>query len=777
MPNLDLLIGNNAINLSATAFANPAIAHFSPAQLTLVRDVLSAISGAPISSLGNNPIKAEFTASHELNWDFDFGAGAALQVKFAPSVVASIEIRQQGELFAFEGDLDLEEDLPLGPPAAPRVTPGMAYVSIRLKVTLDASGAFGFTHGLFGIKANAGTGQQFLLAYHHQVPQTHTVSNAVVDAFQHFVFPYSAAGAGALQQGCFAEWEYIGKYDVGFTFSAGFGGSLLGARGASALGRSLSSPVGQAAIGLKPTFQLGAALNVAYSHEDAFRNVLSASDANHAELFIYKMNRSNLRIGVGLNAGVQLHARVKLETRLEDITKDAIEKLVPAALPGRDALIQKLLGTLPAGDLDKATAELEEKINDFLANLDKLSISASIRSERIREHQALFSYRFDRTGGLGVAGFTAAMEGRLKDALASPGVSLSTGSFVRDTVIRRTTMRLQLLGTFEARSIDEYIQFGEMVYDGDGVFRLRFTRARRSESNVFGHRKQIEILFTATAKSFLSGQVRDADVRLRFTITDTNNENAARRTASALAMIVEGTPNTQMARRMREAIAENSAIETKITCSIAPSAFRKLTFTAFESAGRAKRLPHANDAANYVAFVDAVNTLFPDHLQGEGFPDRAERFSDWAQFNVAVNSGPSTQLNENSRPNRRDRGNPAFPGNWPQFGQLAGITDTARMQFIFVCLEAARFFMNSCEDLVVLAGDLDRAQTDAAFDRLIEDMGELAKGQLSGSFPLFFGKATLVALLARMVGAAVEVEGPAESAGPLSQFAVRLDVK
>ena len=61
------------------------------------------------------------------------------------------------------------------------------------------------------------------------------------------------------------------------------------------------------------------------------------------------------------------------------------------------------------------------------------------------------------------------------------------GLFVRDTVRRTTLMRLQLFGVLKATSKDEYFRFGEMVYDGDGVFRIRFTgQGRRKRTSSAG---------------------------------------------------------------------------------------------------------------------------------------------------------------------------------------------------------------------------------------------------------------------------------------------------
>lgn len=767
MAQIDLIIGDNVANISASSLADANLAQFPAASLTLVSDTLTELSGNPISSLTTDTLKAELKASQDLKWNFTFDVGASLGVTYSASFDASVEIRKKGEIFPVDADLTFDDDLPLQPPASPSVDPSAAYVSIRLRVAHSASGQLGFTHGLFGIKANAGAGQTFLLAYHHRVSANTNIGDAIQQAFVNFVLPFSSAGAANIQPGCFSEWEYIGKVDAGFQATVGFSHAVLGDRALSELKQSFNSNVAKAGFSMNPTVQVGAAFALSYTHEDAFRTVLGSKDAGSCQFFLYKMNRNDLNVTLGFNASAKVNATVQLSTQVTAVTTQMLESLIPANVPGREDLTQKLLATLPAGDVDRATEEVQKKINDFLSNLDKLTVSASIASERLSEHQSLLTFTLPRDANGRLAGLEEAIDGRLRDALAVPGVTLAPGSFVRDTVTRRTTMRLQLFGAFEANSIDEYVRFGEMVYDGDGVFRLRFTRGRKASSNFFGHRKQVEVLFTATAKAFANQQIKDADVRLKFTLTNIKKLDESRRTASALQLII-GNSDMDLARRMRDAIEQNHSITTRLTCSFAPSAFRRLVFTALETPRKAKTLPHASDASNYAAFVSAFNSL-----SSQPFPKEAAQFIDWAQFNMAVNDSPNVPLTASSRPNRRSPGNQAL-SNWPQFGNLSNITDDTSRLFAEIPMEAARCFMNSCEDLVTLAADLDQTSTDAAFGDLIQDMDGLAKGELSTAFPLDFAKVTLVALVFQMSPSKILVQGP--SGTPTDDFEVRLDV-
>src|SRR4029079_8332161 len=106
--------------------------------------------------------------------------------------------------------------------------------------------------------------------------------------------------------------------------------------------------------------------------------------------------------------------------------------------------------------------------------------------------------------------------------IKQPGVSLGKGSFVRNSLVRRTTLSVQFFELFRAKTIEEYFKNSEIVYAGDGVFQFRFTAGLRAESDVFGHNKAIEIYFEASASSNAPGIISDRDLRMHINTTDSN---------------------------------------------------------------------------------------------------------------------------------------------------------------------------------------------------------------------------------------------------------------
>jgi hypothetical protein len=180
-------------------------------------------------------------------------------------------------------------------------------------------------------------------------------------------------------------------------------------------------------------------------------------------------------------------------------------------------------------------------------------------------------------------------------------------------------------------------------------------------------------------------------------------------------------------------------------------------------------LPHTQDAANYAAFVYAVDLLF-DHggFQAQGYPNAVEKFGAWAHYNTTANDHEGAK----QPPSRRDVGNLNAQSVWPQDPQFPGSTLPAPQRFMVQAyLLAAQSFMNLCDDLHTLARSVEDAATLAAFEAVLEETKNFIKEDSSGH-PLHFTKPTLLALAERMGAAAVSVQAPAEITG--DEFSVHI---
>jgi hypothetical protein len=350
-----------------------------------------------------------------------------------------------------------------------------------------------------------------------------------------------------------------------------------------------------------------------------------------------------------------------------------------------------------------------------------------------------------------------------------PGVTVAKGSFVRDSLTKRISFGFRIFG-LEATSFDEFVKFSEISYEGAGIFRLRFTRGRIVQTDHFGHLRQVEILFTATAEAMAKGMIRDRDIRMRITLLDKNDPEAAGFAAATIRPLSPATADL-----MASAIRNNPSGKFKVVCSIAPSAFGKLTFTPFETPNRPQTFSHQiEDRTNYESFLRVFNTLYPNHVS-TFFPENAMRYEDWAQLNVALNDQLDVLLNANSCPNRRRGGNTGTQfGAWPLNGRLANVPPSTRFA-VFNDLEAARQFLNCCEDISVLAKELNQSGTEAAFRELLDSMERLGKKETGGAFPIFYTKPMLAAFLDRMSAMVSRLDVPGDDK-PRDEFDIRIDL-
>ncbi len=267
MTTLLLSMGDETETISSGDLTN-TLAGSADGTLSLARDVIAGLQNAPLSALSRDKLSVPFSGSRAFGRDLNFGGGGTLKIGLSPDVEGKITILRSGEVFRFsEAETDDDE----AKSQVITVPPGKAYVSILLRVSLEASGAGGFSHGAFGVKANIDSNNLFRLANHCCVDASQGFRDAIVTAFTRFVLPFQDESAAKLQQNDFLEYEFFGKLAFGAAVTAGFGGVFFGGRSGGELMRSLNSPVGSIVARAKPSFNLGAELGVDYQHEDAFR--------------------------------------------------------------------------------------------------------------------------------------------------------------------------------------------------------------------------------------------------------------------------------------------------------------------------------------------------------------------------------------------------------------------------------------------------------------------------------------------------------------------------
>jgi hypothetical protein len=748
---LTLVVGSNLLQVQSGDLVDDQAARFPEGRIEFLSDVLGIALGAPLAALTADRLSVGFHFERPLHWDVQ-GIG----ITAVPESEGTITIRTAGELFRFS---DATDDADPGHVQTVQVGPGQAYVSIefRAAVTVAVSGAG--AHGAFGVKGSIEAIDRFRIANHLAFDSHVPVRDALVQAFERFRLPYSAKSAHQVPNANFIEHEFYGKLNIGLAATFGLAGVTFGGRSGGEVKQSFRSVIGSVGLNAKPTFDLGAGVTVDYAHEDTFRMLLGGFE-DRLRLWIFKADETLFSAGLRANLNVSLNARVQIEARVEEWLQKAAERLFASV--GNEALRQRLTQQFVErlksrkDELARFVEDREAQINGTLKRLNQLKIAASAGIERISENTALLTMDFNRSAD--PAAIEKAQQGDLLGAAQHTGVALGEGSFVRSELRRATTLRLQLFETFRASHIETYFEKSEVRYAGNGLFQFRFTTGTKTESDWFGHRKAVEMYFQAGAEATARGVIGDRDLQLCVKTFEQNNADAARRSAAMLHLLLRNTSHDGLDQVLQTAIRAQPALAVQVVVTFSAAAFLRLRATPFRSTTQPAELPHTADQANYAAFVEAVDRIYVGSGFGtEGFPNSVERYKHWAHYNVCANF----QEHSSKPPNRRSTGNPVL---WPQdIAFPAARVDTATRTMIRTFLIAAQRFMNLCEDLSMLARDLDEVRTREQFEELLEDLRDLVQAN-AGGHPLFFTKPVVAALFAQMQGTVQRVASPMHGA-------------
>jgi hypothetical protein len=746
MATLNLQFSDGTRTISAGQLAG-SFARFSRGTLSLINNALAVAGNSAIGEMMAPQLEAELTVAEELRWNRKISADAGLSFSISPMASGKVIVRKQGELFRITSTADPADDKN---PRIFEVPFGRAYVTIALRAGLAVSGSAAYSHGLFGVKAGISSEHRFLCACHLGFSAGDGIRDAIAEAFRRFVFPLDADSIDQLAPGDFIEHEFFGKLAFSATAFAGFKGVFFGGVSNQALRQTLSSKIGSIGVQAKPSAAASASLDVKWSHEDAFRVVVGKTQPQKVDFAIFKMDASRLAVTLRAAASVKINGQFDLTPNLTKLTEDAVKKAL-APLPDaleRNQLIGQLTSRIKKapGMLEEFADEARTRTNSFLKKLDRLTVDATLAHERISEHTALLSLTFDWPAAK--EAMKPAMAGDLAGALKFDGVEAAVGSFVHSSLVERNSLALQFFEAFRVKTLTEYFQKSELVYAGNGILQFRFLGGMKASSDVFGHKKAIEMYFSAAAAAARDGGLSDKDVTFTIKTNEENEPKAALQSAAVVEAVLGGPAEAAI---LRAAIARNPNLNVRLSCTLPADALKRLSATPFVKKNQPAPLPHAADAANYAAFVDAVDLLFDQGgFQGEGFPDRFSSFAAWAQVNLMVNTGSAASPKP---PNRRNKGNPFI------FAPMGKPLEA----LILTYLNAAQGYMNLCDDLGLLARAVDEADTLEALSRIVEESGDLVKKDSSGH-PLHFTKPLLIALVRSTRATPKEIDAPEATA-------------
>lgn len=758
MPQLKLNIGNTTHTLAEGDLSSKA--RLERGTFSVLSDLLAIVQNKPIQSLGNDTVTATVGVGEKLGWDVPAGAGM-LFISVTPDVRGTVTVRRAGELFRFTHGESEESAV-----TVVRVPAGKAYVSLLLSVGYEANVTGEFTHGAFGVGATIDRESRFRIGTHVLVDDSLTVGAAILEAFKRFRLPFQPAGLPE-NPSDFVEYEFYGRLAFGVSAAAGFRGFVLGGRTRAELEQTFRSETGSTAVRMSPGVGAGLGIDVNWDHSDTFRIVLGSVNPGTLAMFLFKMDQTTVSATLSASARVLLITPFDLQKKVDLLLETAANRAFGALPEGaqKSALVKALIERMKSSPeaLKQFISDIKDEQNMFLSKLGGLkAVGAAASFERITTNTALFHYEFDLP--LKSKGFETALSGNFREAVKQPGVRLGIGSYIEQSLVKRASVSFHIFDAFRARSVEEYFKKSTIEYIGGGVFQLRYVTGKRAAKEVFGRERAVEMYLLASAESAQGGAIRAQDVMLYFMLSQENDPRAARQLAGVAGAIA---PGSGAADALRRAIDRNPKLAAKLTCRIAPSAYGRLSFTAFRAPGKPHELPHTEDALNYAAFVTAVDMLFDrGGFETQGFPDAVDRFADWVTYNVTVNDQEGSEI----PPNRRLKGNRT---GWPAGAgvRASQVRDRAKREIMRTYLLAAQAFLNLCEDLVRLSTMIADVDTEKELKDLSKWLDELIKKDATG-FPLHFTNPTLVALAARMKA---EVRR-AEIAEKADGFEVRVDL-
>ncbi|HTP32044.1 MAG TPA: hypothetical protein VMJ75_07725 [Candidatus Acidoferrales bacterium] len=647
------------------------------------------------------PTRIADLPSGSISSDFSFDVGPSWQVSQAVGITLSIEpeascslglIKPGEELF----QLDVANDnTPVN------AAPGCYYLSIGFECGLTLDAGAQWSNGTFGISGDVSAGAKFRICNYCKVPESATLSDALVQAFSHFALPFQQASVAAMPDGNYIEFEFIGKLALGFGATYGFSGLFLAGRSNGEVAASFSSAVGQGVISAKPSYQVGAAFKLQYEHSGAFRVIAGRSNsAGQNGAILYLLRGEARGVSATESVGITLGAGATFQTDASTLQGE-IQKAVAGAFPGKS-------GTALGSKLSASAGSLVDAVNSganaLLARADGHQITLQAMQSRLTANAALFIYEFDFNND-GLAAWDCAMRGDYATAVTLPGVTLDPRSMVERLYVQSAGLDIKLFDLLHYHSVEDYIQRTDVSYAGGRTFQVRDTVGLKAVSGLFGKERLADLYFIADSKH--AAGVTDLHVLLQAVFQDVNNADASAETS-----------------RMLTALGQTPATPPSVTLEA--------------DAARFTGLPSDGPTA-YEGFTRAVaDVIGPANSVAQTFLDRFATYPDWVAFDRATDGNPNG-----------DR--------WP-----TGYPPYVRGQRLLVqtYILAGQHFMDFCAGLKELATDVPGVTDDAQYEKLLAAINGMIHRDFA--FPTYFLKPAMVAVM-RLAGITPAISGAAAS--------------
>jgi len=629
--------------------------------------------GAEIAPFWNSPVQtvpnetsASITISGSGNWKTSgIGIGFALSA----SAKCQLKVITSGAVLTYAPDLESQPTSQL--PGT--VYPGSAYVIISLDFQISGSiSGSGNIDGL-GISGNVKGSTDTSVIFCHFVSGGMSLSDALKEAFEKFVFPFEPTCATDMNAGDIAQVNFNGSLACSLDVSYGIEDVTFSAPGVSSVLDSVTKGAAQLTLP-SGKVDIGADASLSYTHTDDFTAIVQKQDANDAFLYVMRAHKNDGSEGLKVSATVTI-------TNTPGVTVDSQK-------------MQQAVNTITGVGGDQAAAYaadiaqgLNNKLNGWINNTVSKGASLGVEWD---EHQAismLFKYEIDLIDAAKLNNsWNAFCSGNLRGAVSVGGLVPESGSGISSQVSHSFTMSLQLFNLFSASDKSTYFKNTSVIVTQNGDLRYLYDIGQESEVDINKSQKICLIHFIASVDQSTANTVSDADVDLQMELIATNSKQEAGRIGDVVGFIPPNQQVNQAQKTMQQFVVTNAAGTLDLVCVLKPSAYGRLSCS--EYIGKKPPASQQQDSENWLAFHDASVSLL--NLQWA----QALTYQDWQQFNVLCVYGDGVS----GTPDRESEGNLAAvpPDLWSNINAPAALIS-------YFLLNSAGF-MNLCDDLHELAG-------------------------------------------------------------------------
>jgi hypothetical protein len=630
--------------------------------------------------------KAVFNLSQAAKWKTATGIGFGL----TETVGCELDIVKKGCCVQYADAIG--SDPKAGIPAEDYS--GFSYVKLSINFQIDGNISGTGSIGAFGISGNAKGSTATSLIFAHKVANSVLLKDALHEAFEKFVFPLQPSCSVDMAAGDIAAVTYNGSLSCSFDLSYGIAKYHFSAPSvrntlecASKGMANLTLPTG--------TIDLGASVNIGYTHSDDFTAIVQKTGASDASLLLLRAHKNDITAGGGLAAKINIkqHAGVKLDQ--QKLTK---------AFDG----ITKGHGARVAAEAQDLQQQLNNKADNWVDNEIKNGVTLQGQWDRQTSTTLLFKYHVDLASpALCDKSWDYFCQGDIVNAVGAGGLTLDPGSGIDNQLSRSFTISVNFFNFFSVEDVDKYFEDSKVVITDTGDVRFVFDVGKENDTEIGKVLEKAKIHFTADATAKTG-----AEVKLYLELSESKNEKGGERIANVTSYLAY--PATNAAADIKSFLAKQSAGTVNLTCILDASSYGKLTASEYVNGKPPQDL--SADERNWQVFHDAALALLDVPFA------QIVNYKAWASWSAAANG--------TNYADRRHEGD--FDGSGAS-AIWAGQDPNMRHLLNYFCLAAANF-MNLCDDLHWLANVTASIKIPDDWNTLLENLPDIVKGDVDAAY-------------------------------------------